>query len=80
MKKIWVSDNFYKLLKKWHEEFNRKVSLRYYKKKMNFVDFTDFITRFNMISLDRSKLLLALLEKRKKSKKSELDFDNFISI
>ena len=80
MKKIRVSDNFYKLLKKWHEEFNRKVSLRYYKKKMNFVDFTDFITRFNMITLDRSKLLLALIEKRKKPKKSEFDFDNFISI
>jgi hypothetical protein len=78
MKKIWVSDSFYNLLKKWYEEFNREVSLRYYKKKMSFTDFTDFIAKFNMISLDYSKMLLAPLKKGKKSKK--VKFEDFIPI
>jgi predicted CopG family antitoxin len=83
MKKISVSDNFYKLLKKWHEEFNKEVSLRYYKKRMSFVDFTDFITRFRMIELDHSKILSnAINKRRKKPKKYEsgFEFGDFIPI
>jgi archaellum biogenesis protein FlaJ (TadC family) len=49
---IRVSESFYNLLKKWHEEFNREVALKYFKKKMSFVDFTDFLARFNLIILD----------------------------
>ena len=78
MKKIWVSDSFYDLLKKWYEEFNREVSLKYYKKTMSFVDFTDFIAKFNMISLDYSKIILTPIKKGKKSKK--IKFDDFIPI
>ena len=75
---IRVSDSFYNLLKKWFEEFNKEVSLKYYKKTMSFVDFTDFIAKFNMVNLDYSKVLLVLIKKRKKSKK--IKFEDFIPI
>ena len=78
MKKIWVSDSFYNLLKKWHEEFNKEVSLKYFNKKMDFVDFTDFIAKFNLLTLDYSKMLLVPIKKGKKSKK--IKFDEFIPI
>jgi thiamine pyrophosphate-dependent acetolactate synthase large subunit-like protein len=75
---IRVSNSFYNLLKKWHEEFNREVSLKYFKKKMDFVDFTDFIAKFNLLSIDYSKMLLVPIKKGKKSKK--IKFEDFIPI
>jgi hypothetical protein len=75
---IKVSDNFYNFLKRLHEEFNREVSLKYYKKKMSLVDFTDFIVKFNLLSIDYSKILLAPIKKGKKSKKIKIE--DFIPI
>jgi aspartate/tyrosine/aromatic aminotransferase len=76
MKQIWVSDNFYKKLKEMYEEFNREISLKYYKKKISFVDFTDLIS--NLITVDYSKILLVPIKKGKKSKK--IKFDDFFPI
>jgi predicted CopG family antitoxin len=75
---IWVSEEFYKKLKELHEEFNREIALRYFKKEMGFIDFTDFIARFGLIKLDYSKMLLVPIKKGKRSKK--IKFDDFIPI
>ncbi len=80
MRRIWVSDRFYKLLKKWYEEFNKNFSLKYYKKRMTFVDFTDFIVKFELLTLDRSRLLSAHINRRRRQKEFDFDFDDLITI